>query len=84
MHWITNWEQGVRSNWGKYNSKNPCNNYNLNIDTPFVISRLNRDFVSDTNMESNDDSDDETDTDTFHQKFVENGKRVVHKTPLFI
>ena len=76
-----NWDNGTPSNWELINDRH--------IETPFAISKLNRNFTTDELMQiqENVNSDMEEiieDTSKKYDKYTVDGKRVVAKMPLHL
>ena len=82
MAWTKKWEAGVRSDWENAYLENRCVDLNLNIDTPFAISRLNRNLSLSEDVISDDELSEATCINTYCNKYTENDKRFVSKMPL--
>ena len=77
-----NWNNSPTSDWERFYSQNRGDDYNLRLETPFAISRLNRNFALKEDEDSNDTDNDTNITSLSFEKYTVNGKRIVHKMPL--
>ena len=79
-----NWENGIRSNWEIHDNRNRNQNFELIIDTPFALTRLNRDVTFEDVESSDDDSCNVLPMETLCRRYTINGKRIVANMPLHL
>ena len=58
------------------------NNCNLQLETPFEISRRSQNYELSASTEIDDDSVDEPPLSSLCEKYSEDDNRIVHKMPL--
>ena len=77
-----NWNNSPTSDWERFYSQNRGDDYNLWLETPFAISRLNHNFALNEDEDSDDTDNDTNITSLSFEKYTVNGKRIVHEMPL--
>ena len=79
-----NWHNGVRSDWEIVSDNSSSSNYNLRIQTPFSITRLNSPLSHNVNNESHNDNHNSLCFSDICNKYTTDGKRKISDMPLSV
>ena len=77
-----NWDTTVQSEWEQYYNEHPGRNYDMQLETPFAIARLNNNLEEDMNYKETNDDLEKDISSIDYSKYSVDGKRIVQKMPL--